>query len=703
MVTTQARSAERFAAEESQHKREVLSWADVVADKVIKAALEDAALRFLDRDLDADERSVDLGAEFDPVVAERTGQRLSEAIEEAADRFHRKPEAMRRLYLRALKKEWKRERRRITHPEGRRYGVYMVSRHGVWSKQYASGGESHSGPYVWRRIAKTRVDPVALSRDTSSQRNWRTRFLVTDETGEFPVDIGHEHLTKKAERAINILIKHGVRVVESDDARRHLAVFLRFRPKVRIIRAPTTGWFAPRKNKPVFVLPTETLGDDGSVAITVDATDGHGLHRSGTSEQWRRYVAAPLAGNSNVILSTGTFLANPVLPWGDEPSGLFHLYGQSKIGKTLAGAAGQSVWGKPYAPGAGANAFGYTWETTANRLGQRATLRNHIGLYLDEIGVGNPHAIAPSIYKLAGGLDKGRYGQAERDFNLLGFSTGELSLAEFLPNVRAGQLVRMVDIPALVQPASALETVPQSEIDAAGQRFYAATAEYPGSVGYDWLKHLVAIGPPAIKAKLKDHRGAWLALTQVAEIKSRAHPQVVSVVNRFAFVAAALRMAIDAGIVPWASADTDAGIIACMDRWVRQRGNTDAAGELLQEIHRRRQTFAATSDDRLIRLGRNGSRLVPASAADRNKIDAATRGDAVFDGYVKDQRILLTPDAWQRLWVGLDADAVKDHLLRMQLLMPGEGAGRATFVEKVGRGAPSRFYVLAEAFVSVLS
>jgi hypothetical protein len=277
LVTTQARSAEGIAAEESQHKREMLSWADVIADKVIKAALEDAALRFLDRDLDADERSVDLGTEFDPIVAERTGQRLSEAIEEAADRFHRKAEALRHLYLRALKKKWKRERRRITDPTGRRYGAYMVSRHGVWTKQYASGGEGHSGPYVWRRIAKTRLDPVALSRDTSSQRNWRTRFLITDETGEFPVDVGHEHLTKKAERAITILIKHGVRVVESDDARRHLAVFLRFRPKDRIIRAPTTGWFAPRRNKPVFVLPIDaaTRGDgyvkDQRILLTPDA------------------------------------------------------------------------------------------------------------------------------------------------------------------------------------------------------------------------------------------------------------------------------------------------------------------------------------------------------------------------------------------------------------------------------------------------
>jgi hypothetical protein len=57
-----------------------------------------------------------------------------------------------------------------------------------------------------------------------------------------------------------------------------------------------------------------------------------------------------------------------------------------------------------------------------------------------------------------------------------------------------------------------------------------------------------------------------------------------------------------------------------MERWLQQRGNTDAAGELLQEIQRVRQTFAATMGDRFIRLRLNRGRLVPASAADANKM-----------------------------------------------------------------------------------
>ena len=157
------------------------------------------------------------------------------------------------------------------------------------------------------------------------------------------------------------------------------------------------GWFEAKRHHWVFVLPDETLGDAGNVSVALDdpsRTDDYGFHRSGTSEQWREQVAAPLAKNSNVVLAVGIFLAAPLLRWADEPGGGFHFYGPAKTGKTLIGAVGQSIWGKPYKPGAGADAFGFTWESTTNRLGERAVLRSDIGLYLDEIGVGDQKAVA---------------------------------------------------------------------------------------------------------------------------------------------------------------------------------------------------------------------------------------------------------------------------------------------------------------------
>jgi hypothetical protein len=184
------------------------------------------------------------------------------------------------------------------------------------------------------------------------------------------------------------------------------------------------------------------------------------------------------------------------------------------------------------------------------------------------------------------------------------------------------------------------------------------------------------------------------------EIASRAHPQVVSVINRFALVAAALHMAIEAGILPWTIADVDAAIIACMRRWVNQRGNIDTAGELLREIGRRRQTIATTIGDRFIHLDLKGRRLVPASAADQSKMDAEQKFDGYVKEYCEDGRILVWPDAWHRLWAGLDADAVKKHLRQAGLLIadPSDAASLEKFKSKA---PPARFYVLAKAFVAL--
>ena len=109
-----------------------------------------------------------------------------------------------------------------------------------------------------------------------------------------------------------------------------------------------------------------------------------------------------------------------------------------------------------------------------------------------------------------------------------------------------------------------------------------------------------------------------------------------------------------------------------------------------REIEQRRQTIAATVKDRFIQLSLKDRRLVAASAAE----DAQ---DA-FDGYVKDGHLLVFPKAWHRILAGLDADAVKQRLLRDGLLLP-DGKGQTPSLEKYGEKSPKRFYVLAPAFV----
>jgi hypothetical protein len=115
-----------------------------------------------------------------------------------------------------------------------------------------------------------------------------------------------------------------------------------------------------------------------------------------------------------------------------------------------------------------------------------------------------------------------------------------------------------------------------------------------GAVGRHWQRHLVDIGPDKIKAELHEHREAFLALPEVVAVAAKAHPQVRAVVNRFALHAAALRMAIAAGLLPWTIEEADAGIAACMGRWVAQRGNLDMAGGGASRFRRQRRSVGAS-------------------------------------------------------------------------------------------------------------
>jgi hypothetical protein len=222
-----------------------------------------------------------------------------------------------------------------------------------------------------------------------------------------------------------------------------------------------------------------------------------------------------------------------------------------------------------------------------------------------------------------------------------------------------------------------------------------AVRENHGEVGYVFLRYLVDQTPKRFKPRLDAECKAFLVQPVVAEIIARAHSQVISVINRFALVYAALVMGISAQILPWSVAEINAGVIACMQRWLNQRGNIDTAAELVQKIERIRQAFGVTAQDRLIHLKSDSrGRIVPASPADQSKMNAPDQ----FDGYIKDERILLTVAAWERLWHGLDLSAVKKYLLDRGWLIPGPD--KTAVVERIKSGEPAvRLYELAPSFI----
>jgi putative DNA primase/helicase len=449
-------SAEDLAAEETRQKVELFGWADNVLG------------------LNETEREV--------------------ALEDAVKRFDMKRGSLKRVIAARRKEKSKakaKAERSRAEPHDDKNNVkyyspdFKVSDRGVFVRKLDDDGHS-----FWEQICTTRIDLAALTRDERGE-NWGTYIIITNRDGgkkKLAVPLALIAADKVAEIA-GLLASLGVGIVPSRQARQLLVQFLTLDVPDRVTAVPQIGWHRSGGTW-VFVLPHETIVPakfDGPrpVLQTASLHVQHGLDVRGTAEEWVERIAAPIAGNSNVHLCIGTMFAGPLLKFAHEPPGFFHIWGISKIAKSLAGAVGQSVWGRPKVPGE-ADAFGASWTATAVGLERYAVLRSDVGAYLDEIGEGAPKAIRPAVYGLANGSTKLRGTQditlrPMESFRILGISTGEPTMEAYLSSggekVPAGLKVRLVDVPAEVQPDSAFETCPREQIEELGRQFYPLTKE----------------------------------------------------------------------------------------------------------------------------------------------------------------------------------------------------------------------------------
>jgi putative DNA primase/helicase len=672
-------SAEDVAAEETIKKVELFEWADSVL------GLDEAELEF--------------------------------ALESAAQRFKMKRASLKRIInaRRAAKAKAQakaQSSRGNPHNDNnvKYYGTdFKVSDGGVFARKVDDNGH-----FDWEQICTTRIDLEALTRDVRAE-NWGTYIVITNRDGG-KKNLAVPHSLTAADRVADIaglLASLGVGIVPSKKARQLLVQFLTVEVSRRITAVPQIGWHYSAGSW-VFVLPDKTIvpatfkGPE-PVLQTESLHLQHGIEVRGTVEEWVDHIIRPMAGNSNVYLCVGTMFAGPLLKFAHEPPGFFHLWGTSKIAKSLVGAIGQSVYGRPKVPGE-ADAFGASWIATAVGLERYAVLRSDVGAYLDEISEGSPKTIRPAVYGLANGSTKLRGTQditlrPMESFRILGISTGEPTMEGYLSSggekVPAGLKVRLVDVPAEVQPDSAFETCPREQIEELGKRFYPLTMKLHGAVGQSWLQHLVELGEEKIAVLLHRHREEWLGAPAVAAVRSKASVQVHTILNRFALVAAALRMGVEAKLLPWAIDDIDCGVAACMARCLTNRnGRLDLAGEILGAVEQIRTILAANLHGRFIHLRINSSdgKLEHASPSDVTKRDTL--------GYVKDGRILVEPTAWRSvLCAGYDPTKTAQHLSTEKLLFPDE-AGRMSRKEKILQGQTPesrRFYVLDQKILEDLA
>jgi putative DNA primase/helicase len=219
----------------------------------------------------------------------------------------------------------------------------------------------------------------------------------------------------------------------------------------RATRIESTGWHSIG-GREVFVLPSETIGPVAAETVILEGAASAPCEVRGTLADWRAGVGTLAGGHVLPRLAISAAIAGPLLFLAGGEGGGVHFHGLSSRGKTTILQAAASVWGRGASDG-----YVRTWRATANGLEGGAALATDTALVLDEMGVLDSREAAAAIYALANGGGKQRAGRdgalrEPKSWRVSIVSSGEIpfeaKLTEGKSKARAGQMIRLLDIPA---------------------------------------------------------------------------------------------------------------------------------------------------------------------------------------------------------------------------------------------------------------
>ena len=388
------------------------------------------------------------------------------------------------------------------------------------------------------------------------------------------------------------------------------------KPAGRVTVVHRTGWHEI-EGTDVFVLPSECIGPKHTGRILLDSA-AHGPYESkGKLADWHKGVGTLTAGHAIPMLAISAAFAGPLLHLAGLEGGGLNLFGQSSRGKTTCLQAAASVWGRGATPG-----YVRAWRATANGLEGAAAQSADTLLILDELGLVDARDASQALYGLSNGQGKQR---AARDgspreikcWRVLFLSSGELPVDSKLAEAsgrkaRAGQLVRLLDVPADRGAGFGVFDHGGPDGDAAALAKsvkLAATSAY-GTAGPAFVRRLIADGVTG------DDVRALLSDFVRATVPRIADGQVERAAQRFGLIAVAGELAARFEIVPWrANAARNAAAWA-LDRWVEYRGGTEPA-EVRQAIESVRLFIEQHGDARFTPVDDPDARPVPNRAGYR--------------------------------------------------------------------------------------
>lgn len=354
-----------------------------------------------------------------------------------------------------------------------------------------------------------------------------------------------------------MLQKRGITIFSGRRKRELLADYLQTQgAKTPYTVTNKTGWHGS-----AYILANgEIIAPNAPIIYNGDTSRAKGYNVSGSLKDWQQHIARYAAGNSRLCLALGTALAAPLLSKIHEAGGGFHIYGNSRDGKTTAALVALSVWGQP-------ESLKMAWKGTGYGFDNIALASNDNLLVLDEIGQAKAHVVSDTAYSVIDGKSKiqGAKDGGNREiteWRILLFSTGEYALDAYMAKNgkewEAGQAVRLPSIPASKQ-YGIYETLHGFANGAAlSDHLLDSMEQQHGTAGRAWLEKLQSLTPETIRAA----RDSFLP--------PNLNGQALTVARRFALAAAALELASEITGLP--AGVGAAGIQQCFEDWLEENG-----------------------------------------------------------------------------------------------------------------------------------
>ena len=452
-----------------------------------------------------------------------------------------------------------------------------------------------------------------------------------------------------------ILLSRGMRLSNSVKARQLLSLFIQQMGELatqKAISVNCIGWHHHAYVHPRLTFyPSEYSNSPRMVLQTMHPIEG--FIQQGSSDSWRQHVGRYCLDNPLLIVGVCAALAAPLLHLcGVDGFGL-HLYGASSSGKTAALYPALSVWGEP-------NQLRHSWRATANGLEGTALAHNDALLALDEMGEVDPKEAGDVAYMLANGQGKtraGKYGEMRLParWRLVFLSTGEVTLESHLASigkrVKAGQQVRVIDLSA--DAGSQMGVFNQSHgMNAAdlADHLKQQSRQHYGCLALDWLRYLTQHSAQ-VRPVFQNVRQRFLA-----SLPPESDGQVRRVAEKFALLASAGLLAIQAKVLDWPTQSVEAACLSQLNQWILARGGV-AANEDQQAIRQVRSFIEQHGE----------SRFTPKQTGYSSQVRQRA---GWIDTSGPQTLYLFYPTGWREATEGLSPDRAAKALMAAGYLVP---------------------------------